>query len=480
MPDPPLSHTDTETQLDLDLDEAEMHDGDEATVVDQLEEPADEADPAPDGLVSPHRPRVVTLPFAVALLFFFGPAVAFVLGNRPEAIDNRPLAALPSVTQGWAFIPEFTTWANDHLPLRAQAVRTGTELSEALFDEPPQYGQGTGGQTAAGAQGAPATPGAATEQGPDTPASAGPVIIGEDGVNYPRVITGSDGWLYFGGDVSGVCNPSRSVADTVSALARLDAAISASGRTLVLAVIPDKSTMVPEHLPGRYAGEGCASARKAEFWDAVTSAGLPLIDMRGPLADAQERTGDPLYRKTDSHWNLQGASVFVEEVVSRLDPGLLAGDPGPIVTRGQVDLSGDLGGMLGTPTDETVAAVTVERPGVTLAVDGQPVSAADMPGLEQHPIVIDASSTGAALYPGSTAVLGDSFYGSARPLLTPFFDQLTMLHNQSDPRVMAQVMVDADTVVIEIVERSVAAGDVHVATPRVLAVIEQELAAHPR
>lgn len=439
--------------------DAEVYEGDEATVADALEESVEEgAAIKPGSLVSPHRSQVVVVPLIAALLFFFGPAAAFLLGDRAKEIDNRPLATMPSPSDGWSFIPDFNTWANDHLPLRSQAVQRGTELSEALFDEPPHYGQGAGGQPAAGAQ------------------PAGTQIAAADGVQYPRVIRGSDGWLYFGGDVSGSCEPELSVDETVRSLQRLSAAIEESGRTLVIVVIPDKSTMVPEYLPDQFAGQGCATERKDAFWNRATSAGLPLIDMRAPLADAQERMDNPLYRKSDSHWNGQGASVFVEQVLTRLDPTLLAGDAQPFVEGREIELAGDLGGMLGTPMSDKAVEVTVDRPGVTLSVGGHTIDPTSIPGLTRQPVPIDVSSTGAPLFPGRTAMLGDSFYASARPLFTPFFDELTMLHNQSHPRVIAQLIADSDTIVVELVERSVAGGRVHVANPAVVDVIERELA----
>jgi alginate O-acetyltransferase complex protein AlgJ len=442
---------------------APEHEGDEATVADALaasegsegangSNGSERADGWDDdraqaaGLASPRRARVVIVPLVAALVFFFGPALAFVLGDRAEELDNRPLADMPTASDGWTFFPDFTTWANDHLPLRSFAVEQGTELSEAMFDEPPPYGQ-------------------ASQPAPD-------------GVQYPRVITGKDGWLYFGGDVSGSCNPQLAVDEIAGSLERLHTAIVASGRTVVLAIAPDKSTMVPEHLPDRYAGEDCASARKEAVWDALDASGVPLLDLRRPLAAAQDDLGDPLYRPTDSHWNLQGASVFVREAVRRLDPTLLAGEP--FVEGPKVGLRGDLGRMLGTPTSDTVVGVTVERPGVSLAVGGATVDAADVPGMAAAPATVDASSTQAPLFPGRTVLFGDSFSGSARPLLAPFLDQLTLQHNQSAAPALAQTMVASDTVIIELVERSVVAGNANLATPAVVDVIERVLAASPR
>ena len=451
MTDPTTSRTGDEVEeagegVGGGAGEALVHRGDEATVVDDLDEAQTVvAAIEPDALASPRRSRIVVVPLLAALLFFFGPAVSFLFGDRPEEIDNRPLAAMPSATQGWSFFPEFTAWANDHLPLRSHAVRSGTDLSEALFAEPPDYGQ-----------------------------AAAP-----DGVLYPRVIRGSDGWLYFGGDVSGACNPQLTVDEIVRSLERLHTAIEASGRTLVLAIVPDKSTMVPEHLPDQYAGERCATERRDALWAGLASARLPLIDMRAPLRQAQQRTGATLYRKTDSHWTPQGASVLAEQVVARLDPAMLASGTGPFVEGRDIQLRGDLGAMLGTPTTDQTVEISVERPGVTLSVDGRPVEPTDLPGLRPQPVVIDGSSTGAPLIPGRTAALGDSFFASARPLFAPFFDELWLVHNQSDPGMLAQLIVDSDTVVVELVERSVAAGGATLTTPAAVEVIEQALADAP-
>src|SRR3954447_23950044 len=50
--------------------------------------------------------RPVTL--LLALVFFFGPLVAFALGARPQQIENRPLTDLPTASDGWDFFPAFT------------------------------------------------------------------------------------------------------------------------------------------------------------------------------------------------------------------------------------------------------------------------------------------------------------------------------------------------------------------------------------
>ena len=69
---------------------------------------------------------------ALALVFFFGPLGASRPG-RATARDSRTVALtdFPSLSDGWSFFPQFTTWATDHLPLRGEAVEANAALSEA-------------------------------------------------------------------------------------------------------------------------------------------------------------------------------------------------------------------------------------------------------------------------------------------------------------------------------------------------------------
>src|ERR1700722_14716569 len=75
--------------------------------------------------VTRHRrpPRIPALSLAAALLFFFGPSIAFTFGDRAAPIENRALAGVAWVYSGWQAIPGFNAWAIHHLPLRSQAVR---------------------------------------------------------------------------------------------------------------------------------------------------------------------------------------------------------------------------------------------------------------------------------------------------------------------------------------------------------------------
>jgi hypothetical protein len=397
----------------------------------------------------------------LALLFFFGPAFAFVLGARPQQIENRKLAEFPSISAGWKFFPEFATWATDHLPLRAQAVRANTAVSEKIFREPPSYGSDNDGT--AGVAGIASGPSAST---------------GSQDVVYPKVIQGTDGWLYFGDDVSRLCQPTQSVAATMQRLHRLADAVTASGRRFVLAVAPDKSDVFPQHMPADYAGKDCVAKRRAAFWKALADdppAGY--LDVHSAILAEQKRIGGSVYRANDTHWGPLGAAVYAQALADRLDPSLAQGTH--VVVSGTVQEHGDLANLIGERRYDTVPEVVLRRDGVS------PVGRASLafPEMPYSPQTFTATSTAAPLFTPKTLILGDSFTSASGPMLGPYFAHATLLHEETTgpyPQAVAKLMVDNDVVVVEIVERAIASGRSAFISDASLAAITSALAAHPR
>ena len=463
--------------------ERTIHGCDEETVADTVGEHSIELGPAPvdarrPGLLSAHNRKIVILPFVVALVFFFGPAVAFLFGNRATEIDNRPLVALPSPTQGWDFFAKFQAWANDYLPLRAEAVRAGTLLSETIFGEPPQYGKAPAAVGVPGvAAQVPGADDAGSAAGADGQGTAGAVV-------YPQVIGGKNGWLYLGSDAAAVCQPEQPVDHVVANLQRLSGAITASGRKAVLVIPPDKSSVVPQYLPDTFAGKACMATAKKEFWDEVAATpGLTVLDPRADLAATEQEWGESVWRKSDTHWGPRGALTFAQEVVGAIDPAALADSD--ITSPGQKTMPGDLSAMTGNPTDDTMKDVTLTRPGVALSVDGVPTSAPDIPSLDFAPLTVTAESTQAPLVPGRTVVLGDSFFEASKSMLAPYFESMTYLHNMTADapgglQGVVDTMVDSDTVVIEVVERAAVGGAASIQQDAAVDAMVAALAADPR
>ena len=403
------------------------------------------------------RPFIAVL----AVLFFFGPALAFVLGARPQQIENRKLTEFPSISDGWKFFPEFTAWATDHLPLRAQAVQANTTVSEKVFREPPAYGSDSG--ASAGVAG--------IQSGPSSSSAPKDVV-------YPKVIQGTGGWLYFGDDVSNLCHPTRTVADTATRLRRLADAVQSSGRRFVLAVAPDKSDVSPRHLPSNYAGKDCVTTRRAAFWKAMADdppAGY--LDVRSAILADQKRTGRSDYRPSDTHWGPRGAAVYAQALAARLDPALSNGTH--VVRTGTVAENGDLGPMIGEARTDRVPQTEIRRDGVS------PVGrdSLDLPQVPYAPETFRDTTTAAPLFTPHTLMLGDSFTSASARMLGPYFADVTLLHNAvagPSPQGVADQMVNSDVVVVEVVERDIAAGNSPLISDASLAAITTTLAGHPR
>ena len=390
------------------------------------------------------RPRA-PLVLAVGLVFLFTPAAAFVSGVRATEIENRRLAPFPSVSEGWDFFPQFATWATDHLPLRDRAVAANTSLSETVFDEAPQYG---------------GAPGGAGPVGPAPEASSGPRT-------YAPVLEGEDDWLFFGADVSNACEPEVELDATLTGLTRFGQLLQRAGKTYVFVVAPDKSTMNPDRLPDRYVGDDCAPAAKEAFWQRLQDAPPPgYVDLREPLEQLQEREDERLWRPSDTHWAPRGALVFAEQVARTLDPRLWS--TSEVRPTGPVQLRGDLAAQLGTPREDEVPGYALRRPGVTVTTNAETRLA--------------ATTTDAPLWTPPTLVLGDSFTQSSRDALAPLFASAQIVHPETanvDAASVVRAVQGADTVVLEIVERSVATGDVPVVGEPFLAALEQALAPPP-
>lgn len=406
-----------------------------------------------------HRPRhgdKQRTALISAAVFFLIPVLAFVLGARASDFENRPLTDFPGPGDGWGFFAGLSAWATDHLVGRDVAVRVSDGISRIVFGEPARSGAS------------------------DTPAEAavGPVapapVLGETvpvpATGFPPVVEGEDGWLYFGYDVEGKCQPYRPLDEVIANLARLRAAVEGSGRDFVLVVPPDKSTAVPQHLPDSYAGKGCADAHRARFWAAITSQ-AGAVDLRPGLRRAASR-GLPIYHRLDSHWTDAGALVMVSELAEELRPGVSAG--WRTEQSKTLRYRADLPTMIGRN-------VTEEAHSYSLAPDGRQDRTRPYITDMRGPVQLGAAY-GVGTVERRVAMLTDSFSYSATRYLGAVFSNLQAVPYATaaeDPNLVADVVTDHEVVVLEIVERNLSAGFAPILDPGVIDVIVTELAARP-
>lgn len=395
-----------------------------------------------------HRPRHggrQRTALIAALIFFLTPALALGVGVHPAKFENRELTDAPSVSDGWSSLTDLRAWAADQLPFRDAAVRTSDWISRGVFGEPAPLG----GPPLTAVGGSPAVSGGppAAVVGPVAPAPA--LDAAPPAAGYPKVIEGEQGWLYFGFDVEGKCAPLRPLDEVIGGLQRLRAVVEASGRTFVLVVPPDKSTVVPGHLPDSYAGQECARAHGAQFWRrATTEAGA--IDLR-PALGALSRSGVPIYNKLDTHWTDAGSLTMVRSVADAIQPGVTRSwrtEPGQLR-----ESQADLPRLLGRTATDRIRMYA-------LAPDGKRDRARAYAGQMTAPVHYE-SAPGTGMVTAPVAMLTDSFsLVASRYLAATFSDLTAVFYGTADPDLdtVADTMAGGEVVVLEVVERNLASG----------------------
>ncbi len=264
----------------------------------------------------------------------------------------------------------------------------------------------------------------------------------------PKVVVGSGGWLYISQDWRVACQDAgndRRVAEAASALV---SALERGGRRAVVVVGPDKSTVVRSPLPATGVPDrACGDAARARAWSAL-SRSRGFLDLRPALASASRGTL-PTYWRKDTHWTPTGGAVFARALAERLDPAL---GRRVALRPGTYSRDGDLARDLGLPSGETVRGAQLVNPYVTGVDEGYWLVGMPQAALVSRTVV----QPGGRVVPGRTVVLGDSFTGTAYASLRPLFEEGVYFHpgyGRDDLGPVLAQLVNADTVVVEVVER---------------------------
>jgi hypothetical protein len=368
----------------------------------------------------------------VGVVFFFLPVAALLVGVRAKPIENKPLATAPHWRLSWDVIPEITDYVNSHLPFRDAAVRANTNLSLKVFGEAPSTAVGTGGPAGVDNQ---------QQTGADKPED--PEAVGG------KVTIGRNGWLYLAEEFHKECQRLQPPAQVIANLQRLNDLLTASGRTFIFTVAPDKSTVVPEYLPANYPEKACAQASKQETFRLLAASGNPAyVDMHALITGRQKQEKRPYYLKKDTHWNGLATTALTREVMKKIDPAMLKD---ALIEEGKFSYQGDLTQLLGAPeTDETQTA-TITRPGVTVA----PLEQVSTPsGLTAFRM---PASGQAAMVDAPTLLVGDSFSRVVLPQMAPFFSNLLRVDNgtfAADQDAALKQVMDSKVIMLVWVERN--------------------------
>jgi alginate O-acetyltransferase complex protein AlgJ len=424
------------------------------------QEPAHRADKARRWPFSAgHWPVSRSLVGVLALLFFFGPALAAAVGVRAKPIENRKLTSFPSVSQGWSIFGNFDSWATDHLPLRDTAVRTNSAAERDIFNENPNYAaNGAAGATTANAAGVAGLPGVGapqpTQAAPTPTASAPPVVE-----TIPSVVGGNDGWLYYGTDFVDACQPVLTPTVIAQRFQELSDIITKAGKKFVATIAPDKSDIYPQYIPDSFAAKTCTRSAQDALWAAM-EANPPTgyFDVHSAIVAAVTAAPQtPIYYKTDTHWDNAGSLIYAKMLANSLDPTVWT--TSKVTDTGPVAKPTDLSALLGAPKSESQETYSVTRAGVHNVLNNKMLR-------------ITNTTTGAPLITGQTALISDSFTEAANFAISGFFASAAIINPVAAcvtasclpkgsvfayPN-LEQTIKSSQTVVLEIVERDVVGG----------------------
>ncbi len=346
---------------------------------------------------------------AYTLVFFAACAVPgamlFVPSQEDGSAEKRQLAALPSLTnEDGSFNTDFNSeaiaYVSDHFGFRSQLVTVDAALkSKAL-----QYSA------------------------------------------EPKVTIGTDGWLYYTqtlNDATGVPTVSElGIRNIAYNLQMSDAYVRSKDSELIVAIVPNKASIYPEHIPYNYQSTGM-TGNYGNLAEVVKGTDLHWCDLYTPLKDAANLPGFTVYHRLDTHWNNLGALVGCRTLLESMDK-----DTGnlPELTDSLTvthDWEGDLQQMLfpgvSDPDDQYDLGMTA-----TYQYQGRFKDVDDL--------VINTTCEGAE---GSMMMFRDSFARAAIPFLSESFGNVRYCRARPNPYYSLE-NEHFDYVVMEIAERNIA------------------------
>ncbi len=304
------------------------------------------------------RPR---RPLAIAVLAVLAVPILLMPVRPVETVslrENRVLAPAPAWPRDFAAARrtprQIDAYLADHFAFRAWLVRTGQRLQRQLG------------------------------------AHSGP----------PGAVEGRQGWLFLSDGLlqsSGQSRDPVQSADFADFVCTASARLAKTGVRTGFTLIPSPGEIYPEALP-TWAGPIKRPTDYDDVLQRVRACGVPAVDLRPALRAA--RSQGPIYRRTDSHWTLLGATVGYNAMLDAVGrPDWRVGID-PKAWRMEIVVNGDLPAMAGVEPRE-------ERAPAESRFEGTPLPRTPLPGLAfatRAPFTIAGKGAGPTLL-----VIGDSF-----------------------------------------------------------------------
>ena len=275
-----------------------------------------------------------------------------------------------------------------------------------------------------------------------------------DQKGHHAVLVGSEGWLYFNENQmvehyrGTLLFAPDQLQDWKTLLEHYRDALAQRGIKFLFVVAPDKQSIYPEHLPP-WMNKVSPETKLDQFFAYMkTHSTVDVLDLRQTLLAG--RSVGPLYLKTDSHWNLLGAFLAYQKLVTELaGQQLPVASPLPLEAFERTNLPappGDLTALAGTDSLESNAIFFKPKP------PAQPLEAIPQPNISGTPFATSNPNVW-----GTAIVYGDSYVNNWVPFLGYNFGQVYYCKNNF----LASSFMDASlleqgrpaVVIIEVVER---------------------------
>jgi acetyltransferase AlgX (SGNH hydrolase-like protein) len=273
----------------------------------------------------------------------------------------------------------------------------------------------------------------------------------------PRVLLGDGGIPFLTEDFTLPCQFPFDAARTDAGLRGLRAAAARSGRTITIAIAPDKSAVLRDRLgPRADALMACSDRVRAateQTWGADPAA--PVLTTWKPLQAAATRSAD-IFQTGDSHWTSAGSLIWAQALIHHLvvqgeAPRQLDGAP-HAEPDGERPADGDLYRLMGISRPGTVPEWTVDRPEVNVRARSVPSPSGR--GVAEFRAWPATADTPRPLIQGRTLVVDDSFFSRAEGQLAPYFRDLSVMHWADFLTALQDGTLPAfDRIVLETVQR---------------------------
>ncbi|MBT2311623.1 alginate O-acetyltransferase [Pseudomonas fluorescens] len=146
------------------------------------------------------------------------------------------------------------------------------------------------------------------------------------------VVLGRDQWLYSDEEFNPIVNEQQNLQGNYALVEGVRQKLKEKGITLVMAIVPAKARLYPEHL-GEVKPSSIHANLYQDFHARVAADKIIAPDLLGPMQLAKQN-GQQVFLRTDTHWTPEGAQVAAENLAKTIaERTPLNGEPQRFITE---------------------------------------------------------------------------------------------------------------------------------------------------